>query len=134
MAKGQEKKKGKKKTKHGQGIRTGRITSLGIVNQLVPGHPPVPLCCHARLPEPAEMQHPPFTPAHEAITGPKQSKLTGLKMDATAAPTTGSPLPRAVLTLPMLLLSLPQLPSQPKQSLPTPCIEAEQGGSLLPLG
>ena len=55
-------------------------------------------------------------------------------MDATAAPTTGSLLPRAVLTLSMLLLSLSQLPSQPKQSLPTPCIKVEQGGSLLPLG
>ena len=66
----------KKKKKHGQGTRTGRITSLGIMNQLVPGHPPVALCCYARAPEPAEMQHPPLTPAHEAIIGPKQSELT----------------------------------------------------------
>ena len=61
------------------------------MNQLVTGHPPVPLCCYARASEPAGMQHPPFTPAHEAIIGPKHSNLTiGLEMDATAAPTTGS--------------------------------------------
>ena len=60
----------KKKTPHGQGTRTGRITSLGIMNQLVTGHPPVP------PPEPADMQHPPFTPAHEAIIGPKHPNLT----------------------------------------------------------
>ena len=46
------------------------------MNQLVTGHPPVLLCCDARAPEPAEMQHPPFTPAHEAIIGPKHPKLT----------------------------------------------------------
>ena len=63
MAKGH--RAGKKKTPHGQGTRTGRITSPGIMNQLVTGHPPVPLCCYARAPEPADMQHPPFTPAHE---------------------------------------------------------------------
>ena len=51
-------------------------------------------------------------------------------MDATAAPTTGSLCSgwcRRCQRCPFLS---PQLPSQAKQSLPTPCIEAEQGGSV----
>ena len=60
----------------------------------------------------------PFTPAHGAFIGPKHHDLTiVLEMDVTAS---------AQLMLPLPLV---QLPSQTKRALPTPCIEAAQGGS-----
>ena len=128
MAKGH---RAQKKKKHGQGTRTGRITSLGIMNQLVTGHPPVLLCCNARAPEPADLQHPPFTPAHEAIIGPKHPKLTQVWrwMRLQRLPL-GPYCPGRYRRCQRCPFLSPQLPSQPTQSLPTPCIEAEQGGSV----
>ena len=75
----------KKKTSSSQGTWTGRVTSLGIMNQLVYGCPPAFLRCHVRAPEPAGPYHPPLTPALGAFIGPKQcNTMTFMAMALTA--------------------------------------------------